>query len=88
MMKRINAYQTSDGKIHETELLAIDHEFRLTLRGIFNRNERSTSNAITIDTACLAISKNLPEFYAVLRKHNEQLRYATQRAEKQQKSKV
>lgn len=85
-MKKVSAYQTSDNKIHETELLAIDHEFRLTLRGLFNRSERSSTNAMTIDGACAAISKNLPEFLNVLRKHNEQLRYATQRAAKQHKA--
>lgn len=37
-MEIIKAFKTSDGQIHGNQILAAQHEFRIAIRGYFNRN--------------------------------------------------
>lgn len=73
-MKKINSFQTADGKLFTDSLEAAQHEFSLTMRGFFqSRNNLGNTGAITVTQVAETISKAFPEFKKLLDAHTRSI---------------
>jgi hypothetical protein len=75
-IKRISAFQTSDGVIHDNPIEALQHQCELDMVQLFSGQQRA---AFTEKTAAMVVAKNLDAFQAVIKTYKEKIRRATPR---------
>ena len=73
-MKKVTAFETSDGKVHSNEGVALEHEFAIELRGTIQRNcTPLRSDQVSLRDVCQCIVDNHREITDVIRKYRQKI---------------
>lgn len=81
-MKTIKAFQTSDGRIHQTEIAAMRREYEIEVRGAIQSSiSPGRGETVLISDICEAIARNGKKFSDVIARNSRKIAGANARAQ-------